>query len=751
MAEDRTAITAELEIDGTPMRPYVLRLRDALFGVPHLSAEISDPSGDCPDPKPLLGKPLVATLLPERGDGPIRVFHGIVVAARRSEDGLEATRLVVEAAPALWKLGKRSDCRVYQDQSVVDVAQDVLSRAGVTDVELLLTGSYEPTLYRVQYRETDLAFFERILSEAGIYYFVRYEAGKDTVVLCDDPAGAGVIEGESVLLFDPVFGDERARPSVRHLKKRLSICTDKVTLRDYDFERPRYTLEASVEGTDEGEKSLELYGYPARFLDDAAGQHYAQVLLDALQAERDVLTGESNALTLFVGHRFEVDGHPLGPLNQEYMLIAVEVDWVAPRGARSRRATDEQIGQRVRFSAIPTGRSPYRPPRKARAQSIPGAQSGIVTGPAGAEIHSDEHGRVKVKYPWDRVGKEDDTSSLWVRTSQLPTEGAMLLPRMGWEVLVHHAEGDPDTPLVMARLYNTVTPPPYALPEGKARSALQTATTPGGGSVNELRTDDTKGSEEMFFNASKDMTIKVLNNTTEYVGNDETHDVAGNQELSVTNSLERMTGASQTVDVGGNQDTKIETFKVDQCGGDHALTVAGNLDMKVGGDHKRTVDGSSTVDVGAICTDVVVGSVNEAVLGDMTLDVGAARVTMTAGDHSTAVGGAHSETVTAVKVIIGFGGRGVEVGGAMTQQIGGALLTKIDGDRADSAGATFTEVAAGASIIKADNVTYEATGMISVVMGASTLMVTPAAVMLAGVSIKLDGAAKDTAALILDN
>src|SRR5262249_37081847 len=150
-----------------------------------------------------------------------------------------------------------------------------------------------------------------------------------------------------------------------------------------------------------------------------------------------------------------------------------------------------------RFTAVPTAKTAYRPPRIERSVAMVGVETAMTTGPSGGEIYTDKHGRVKIKYMWDRLAKNDDTSSLWVRTSQAPTGGSMLLPRVGWEVSVRHVEGDPDTPVVMTRLYNAVTPPPYALPANKARGAVQTATTPGGGSSNEFRMDDTKGKEEM--------------------------------------------------------------------------------------------------------------------------------------------------------------------------------------------------------------------------------------------------------------
>ena len=86
----------------------------------------------------------------------------------------------------------------------------------------------------------------------------------------------------------------------------------------------------------------------------------------------------------------------------------------------------------------------------------------------------------------------------------------------------------------------------------------------------------------------------------------------------------------------------------------------------------------------------------------------------------------------------------------MTTKVIGAIVNIANGDRVEKAGGMFTEVAAGAQLVKATNVVFEATGMIAVVMGASTLILLPALVALAGISAKLDGDTADLG-IIIDN
>jgi type VI secretion system secreted protein VgrG len=754
MANETTTVRGEIDLDGEGFRLLSCALTEALADVPRAVCEITPldigHTGTVPDPATVIGKSAKIKLA--RADGTqSREIAGLVIEASRFADaeGRPFARLLI--APRLWKLGKRADSRTFQSKSTPEILKEVLKGGGATDIEDKLTGSYPKRVYCVQYRETDLDFVLRLASEEGIYLAVKFADGKDTVVLGDDPHGLGDIEGATTLPFLNTFGfTGSSSDHVMWVRHAHAVKSDKVMLRDYDFERPKLKLDSTAESKDDGPHAAEVYVFPGRYTDPGVGKRYAQVLLDSMQAERDVVSGETTVLTLAPGFRFSIADHPYDPINQEYLVTSVETDMHEERAeAHGQRGTGSNY--RCRFTAVPTARTNYRPPRRERARAIPGAQTAVTTGPAGQEVHTDKHGRVKAKYMWDRLGKDDDTSSLWMRTSQVALGGSMLLPRVGWEVSVRHVEGDPDTPVVFTRLYNAVKPPPYALPAGKARGAVQTATTPGGGSSNEFRMDDSKGKEEMMFNASKDMTVDVVNNTTEDIGNNESRQIGANQKVNITNSYSETVGSNQTWSVGGNQTVHVETFMVGQTGADHTLKIGGNRDMKIGGDHKREVGGSSTVKVGSNQIDLVVGSVTDTTSSNMSHEVGTAMVELTTSNKSAIVGGNRTETTGLAKAVISIGGRGVEVGGSMTEKVAGAILDKIGGDRADNAGATFTEIAAGARIIKADSVVLEGDALVSLVMGASTITLTPASISLAGISIKVDAASNDLAVLILDN
>lgn len=743
---------AALSVEGDGWHVIGWRTEESVFAVPELTCELHDHTREAVDPATLIGKK--AQLTVTRGDGGVeRAFFGIVVGANRStsrDDDVRTLQLTV--APRLWRCGKRADCRTFQEKSTVDIVKDVLERAGVLDMDWQLIGSYAPRVYCNQYRETDLDFVRRLLAEEGIVFFVAMADGKDTVTFTDDPKGVGDIAGESTLPFVQGGGMDAPRDSVTSIEQTLRVRSDKVFVRDYDPAKPKVFVEGQGEGTDDGAHALEVYSYPVRTTDKSVAERYAKVLLESMQGERDVVTGRTHTLGMLPGHRFVLEGHPYEPLNQEYLVLAVECSGSEPRlGAGERAAAARRETYRCHFTAIPTKKSKLRPPRLAPARTVPGLQTAITTGPPGEEIHTDAGGHTKAQFHWDRLGTRDDKSSCWMRVSQATANGGLLLPRMKWEVTVLCNEGDVDRPIVMGRVCNAETPPPYALPAGKSRSALQTATTPGGGSTNEFRTDDTKGKEEMFFNASKDMSIDVKNNTTESVTNNQTREIGANHKLEITNSLTAGVGANQTVQVGGNQKLAVSTFAADEVGGAHTLSVGGNRDMKIGGDHKREVAANSSLTVNGMSIDLVVGSVSESTLASHTHDVGAALVEMTAADKSVLVGAARNETTGAAKIIVTKAGRAVEVGGPMSQQVAGAIIAKVKGDQSASSGATYTEIAAGAQVIKATNITFEGETMLSVVMGASTITLMPAMIAVAGVSVKLDGDAGESAAMIIEN
>ncbi len=753
---------ATLSVEGEAFDVLAFRLSRALSSLDELVLRVVKYDLELPMPADVLGKS-AQFRLERTHDAQAHAFVGEVWSAERTFEATGMDSLTLTVKPRLWRLQARSNCRRFLEMSVPDIVKEVLEKAGITAAEQKwqLTGTYKPLPTVTQYRETDYDFVQRLMTEVGIYFAPVSHDTPDQYCFTDATDGLGDCEVSS-LEFITQIGASRLMDVARHVEQEHVVRPDKVTFRDYDFKRPKVELHQSVESVDPGNHDAEIYQFPGRFTDAATGKQLAQVLLDAVQAERDIVRMTVGTVSQLPGYTVALTDHPYAPLNQKYLVTAMHLESEA-RGqfeltdgggsgngaSLETNAKEPQRRYRATITGIPVARSKYRPPRRQVERIVPGHQTAMTTGPGGEEIHTNEHGQVTAKFFWDRESPADETSSAWMRTSQVPTGGSMLLPRMKWEVSVVYREGDIDQPFVMSRVYNGLTPPPYALPANAGKMALQTATTPGGGTSNELRMSDAKGSEEMFINASRDMSIQVGNNTTESIGNDSKTKIGVDHSLDVTDSITSTVGSNQTLSVGSNLNVKVTSLMVEDIAGDHTLTVGANRNQKVGGDHRHTVAGNSSITVGVNDIALVVGNVSNNTEANRTHTVGAALVEITPKDRSLTVGGTRTETSGALKIIVTKAGRGVESLMA-TSMVGGALLTKVDGDRVDKATGPISDLAAGVQIIKGKNVTFEATTALSVVMGGATLTLTPALISVAGASVTLDGDASNLG-IVLNN
>ncbi|HYQ43718.1 MAG TPA: type VI secretion system tip protein TssI/VgrG [Polyangiaceae bacterium] len=745
----------DLQIAGNSVELLAFSLQEALSSVSRLSATLVTREGaPLPEASSLVGAD-VSFVIKSWTDTE-RHFTGFVLSAldRRAADERTIELVMVSK---LARLELRKDCRNFRKSPDSGVAPDaivkeVLVAAGVADSEQnwVLKETHPDRIYTVQYRETDLAFITRTLAEEGIYYAHRFSADGLKLHFSDDTSGLADVAGQKALTFQLDLGVTVQEECLVHVSQRRARCSDKVSVRGRDFKTPDVMFDDSAESEDPGAHAFEVYDYSVRVENQSDAKRHAQKLLEALQADRLTVEGETTSLRLLPGSRFDVEDHPWAKLNGELLVVRSNV-----AGRDVRRTEDgaklmvEAKSVQSWFEGVPTARTKYRPAPQEVALRVAGLQSTMTTGASGSEIHVDAHGRVTAHFHWDRTGALDDNASCWMRTSQMPLTGAMLIPRVGWEVSVAYSEGDPDRPYVMQRLYNTATPPPYALPEHKASMALQTATTPGGGSSNEFSMSDTKGSEGMFFNGSKDMSISVNNNATESIKNNQKVTIGSNHALHVSGAVTSTIGADEKVTVSGNQDHSVGALLAEDSGS-HSMTVGGNRNLSIGGDHRRTVAGPSSLTVGGNSIDLVAGSVFESTLASMTHTVGSALVELSVGSRSVIVGGASTETTGALKVIVAKKGRGLEAA-AYSNLVGGASVAIVKGDRVDTSKASYTDVAAGLQITKAENITFEADALITVQMGAASLILTPASVSLTGAAITLDGDTIETGGMIMDN
>nr|WP_278193152.1 type VI secretion system tip protein VgrG [Dickeya dianthicola] len=477
-----------------------------------------------------------------------RRVSGIVSRFAQGDTGFRRTRYQAEVRPALWRLGLRTNARIFQTQKPDAIIGTLLEEAGISDFAFALRHDHAVREYCVQYRESDLAFIHRLAAEEGLFYFHEFEAGKHRVVFADD---AGALPKGPELFFNLATQGLSEGAYVRRFRYAEAVSTAEVALKDYSFKTPAYGLlhkKTSNELAHQRE-SYQHFDYPGRFKQDPSGKAFTGYRLDALRAGAMTGAGESNAAELMPGGTFTLTEHPNPAFNLAWQVVAV-----THSGQQPQALEEESGGEPTTISnsfevvkATTTWRAamPYKP-------RVDGPQIAMVVGPAGEEIYCDKFGRVKLQFPWDRYGASDDQSSCWVRVSQGwagGQYGLIAIPRIGHEVVVSFLEGDPDQPIVTGRTFHATNPSPYPLPANKTRTSLRTSTHKGAG-FNELRFEDQAGQEEVFIHAQKDMNTVVLNNRSTAVNASHTENVGGDQTVVVQHN--------QTVSVKENQVTEIQ-------------------------------------------------------------------------------------------------------------------------------------------------------------------------------------------------
>lgn len=704
----------ELSIAGHALDASAVQGRAALsepFEM-HVRAFAREDAATCVD---LLGATAVLTIHDafERS----LIVHGIVAAVDRSVSFEGLTHFDLTIGPATLPLSMGRNCRVFQEMSAVDIVKKVLESAGVaaSDTKWSLSGSYPKRAYCAQYRETDLAFVARLLAEEGIYTWFEFADDATRLVFADDSTAAPSLDGGAEIPFNEGAGLRGTQDSVSHVSRKHTLVPDAVRLRDYNFDKPRLQLDSKA-----GSGPREIYDFRGRFDAPAEGDRLARVRLEALRARRATISGETSSTRLRPGLAFELTGHPVTSLVRGYLVESITLS-----ATDARAGSGEQL--HVRWTAIPSDVQ-YRKRSGTLTATTSGPQTGVVVGAAGEEIHPDKSGRVRVQFYWDREGKRDEHASTWMRVGQFALGGSMILPRIGWDLLVGHEEGDVDAPVVVSHLYDGQHRVPYALPANKTRTAWQTATTPGGGSVNEVRFEDKAGSEEMFVNASKDMNVVVGNDKTETVGVDHTHKIGSNLDVTIGSNLQEGIGATQSVTIGGSESLTVS--------GNRGATIGASETATVGGSRTVTVSGGSTLDATGGRSLVVGGSmmgaaalgISRITLGSLSYTVGGAWINAAGAGLANMTGGAYAETVGGAKIHLGAAGCKLSVKGAAAETVGGAYVVAAGGNAGETATGSLAITVGGAFLGNAPTIEIEADTEISIRCGGASISIKPGSV-----------------------
>lgn len=541
----------------------------------------------------LLGKPITIEL--EMQHGGLRYFHGHIVELIYHGLIGEYSQYNVVLKPWLWFLDKAFDCRIFQKQSIPDIVKSVFRDFGFTDFEDYLTQDYRVWDYCVQYRESAFNFVSRLLEKEGIYYYFKHEESRHTLILADGiSAHENHANYEDVRYYPPEHDLRRESEHVFQWGATSTVQSGRYSLNDYDFMKPAAMLETNRSIVrDHAAAEYEVYDYPGSFNDAGDGEHYAKTRIEEVQVNHHVYQGACNARGLSSGTLFKLEQHPRSDQNKEYLIISASIELTSNStvAGQSGQGAPEFI---CHLRCIES-EEVFRTASITEKPFVKGPQTATVVGSSSDEISTDEHARVKLQFHWDRYGQSDESSSCWIRVSQLwagENWGGVHIPRIGQEVLVDFLEGDPDQPIITGRLYNGTNTPPYGLPENATQSGIKSRSSQGGSSdnYNEIRMEDKKGEEELFFHAEKNKNVIVKNDESLDVGNDST--------VSIAHDYTGTIGNNETVEVAGIRELSIGKDQTITVGASSALTVGTTLDMEAGADSTYTSNTSIVLSVG---------------------------------------------------------------------------------------------------------------------------------------------------------
>jgi type VI secretion system secreted protein VgrG len=537
-------------------------------------------------PAEIIGSAVDLTLDLGVGEGS-RTWNGLVTELREGPAitrGLRSYALTIR--PRLWLATQRQDCRIWLDKTSVQVAEIILGEHGIAAPDTSgVTIAPTPIAYSVQWNESDFDYLVRRFEHDGLFYWFAHQAGAHRLLVANH--ASGYRDGAEPRVRVSLGSSDVSQ--IHEWRRRFVFTPGRHAARDWNFETPLSPpqgIAPSLVSLPPPNSAYEVYEYPGVFVTPADGEAAARLRIQAIEAAHELSEAASTVRTLAPGQRFTP--YEVGRPEQAY-----EPHVVTRIVHEAEDASYETGGNPPRYSnwmaAIPA-RVPATPHRAGLRPRIDGVQIALVAGPPGEEIHTDQYGRIKLKFPWDRRAAGDGSDTCWVRVAQAWAGagwGAQVIPRVGMEVLVAFLEGDPDRPMIVGAVPNAVNKVPYRLPDNKTRMTIKSKTYKGAG-FNELSFEDASGREQVYVHAQRDMAAKVLNDDAQDIGHDRQVEIGNNCTVRVKQNHQVEIGNSNTVKIG---QTSSETV-----GREMSLNVGERLVISVGQSRlEMTSDGKVTL------------------------------------------------------------------------------------------------------------------------------------------------------------
>lgn len=577
---------------------------------------------------------------------PIQYLHGIVSCFRAEKCGFHYTQYVLTLVPEIKRLSLRYNSRIFQEATAQDIVEILLEEMGISEFKFVLKRTLPEREYCVQYRESDLAFLQRLTAEEGLFFYHEFNSKESTLIFTDDILS--IPKHSEPLLLNENPGGSTDLQFLREFNFKKSVTSSSVKMKDYTFKNPPYSLihEQVCEDIAHQRDTYEYYQSHGRFKDDESGSAFTQFRMEYLAREAHWGQASGNVTGLGCGLKFTMTGHSNDGYNREWAIVTL-----TQQGTQAVSKGADAMAKPTTYESelgfIPDDR-PWRSKPQERPV-IDGPQIATVVGPPDEEIYCDEFGRVKVQFPWDRYAQGDENCSCWVRVSQAwagASYGFVAIPRIGHEVIVSFLEGDPDQPIITGRTYHAINQAAYELPANKTRTLIKSDSHKAEGS-NEIRFEDEGGQEEIYIHAQKDQNNVVGNNETTKVTVDRTENIGNNETISIGNDRTETVGNNEKIDIGAD--------RTETVGANESISIVANRTEKVGANEKiniginrtETVGVNEKIDIGANQSITIGANKTETVSIASAETIGAAKALTVGGAYQISVGAAKNETVAA--------------------------------------------------------------------------------------------------------
>ena len=600
----------------------------------------------------LLGKG--ATIEIETEGESKRFLNGQVISFQKTSHGDRYTEYQAELAPWFWYATRTADCKIFQNKTAVQIADEVFADYPFP-VKKKLHETYLPIGYYVQYNESDFQFLSRLFEQEGIYYYFEHSDGEHALVLADFPSSHGALSGHAEIQFAQGNTNADGKERIRFWTTAETVRSGSYVTSDYFFKKPSANLQQKRSDPKQHKQNdYEVYNWGQGFSDPGHGAHLAKVELESIQQDQAFARGETTVRELAPGYTFKMVHHPDNAQNIEYLIIGTS--YFFQENPYATGVGGDHTEWSIKFT-VQKSSAQYRPAKVTPWPPVGGPHTAVVSGPKGEEIWTDKYGRVKVQFPWDRYGKNDENSSCWIRVSSPwagSNFGGVQIPRIGQEVLIEYINGEVNRPIITGRVYNENQMPPWDLPANATQSGYLTRSSKGGGydNANAIRFEDKKGAEQLWLHAEKDQLTEVEHDEDKWVGHDrrktidhdETTKVGHDRTETVVHNETITIGVDRTETVGSNETIAIGQNRTETVGANETVTIAGNRAVTIAQNKSETIAMAKAETIGLAKALVIGGGYQIAVGAAMNTTVAAAQAEQVGQSKSVDVGKSFSNT-----------------------------------------------------------------------------------------------------------